>query len=394
MPTAPGRLPSVDLLRGLVMVIMALDHTRDYVHATAMVYRPEDLAHTTAAIFFTRWITHFCAPVFVFCAGMGAFLWMERQGRTRGDLSRFLVTRGLWLIVLEFTLVRFGFYFDLDYSVVLLLVFWVLGLSMIALAGLVHLPIRLLAALSAAVILLHNTTDGVPAASFGSAAWVWHLLHQPGAIQTGGPMLIVAYPLIPWIAVMAAGFCFARIYRLPAEGRGRLLVLVGVVLTIAFVAVRLLNVYGDPRPWRVQSSPLYSLLSFLNTTKYPPSLEFLLMTLGPAIALLGWTDSARPGDRNPLLVFGRVPLFYFVLHIPLIHAAAIGLTWIRYGAQSFLFLPPPTLGTPLDQFPPGYGWNLAVTYALWIAVVVALYPACLWLSRVKARRKDWWLSFV
>lgn len=393
-PQTSPRLASVDMLRGLVMVIMALDHAREYVHAAAMVYRPEDLARTTAAIFFTRWITHVCAPVFMFCAGLGAFFWLERRGGSPWALSRFLVTRGLWLILLEFTLVRFGFFFNFDYSVLILLVFWALGLSMIVLAGLVHLPFRALAGVTAGLIVLHNLTDGVRAASVGSAAWVWNLLHQPGVIQTTGPTLIVAYPLVPWIAVMAAGFCFGRVYRLPAERRSRLLLRLGLTLTAMFIVVRLVNVYGDPVPWTGQPSPLYALMSFLNTTKYPPSLQFLLMTLGPAIAFLGWTDGVRPGDRNPLVVFGRVPLFYFVLHLPLIHAVAIGLTWLRYGAQSFLFMPPPTLGTPRDLFPPDYGWSLGVTYAVWIAVVMALYPICLWLSRVKQRRRDWWLSYL
>ena len=384
----PQRLASVDLLRGAVMIIMALDHTRDYVHAAAMHFQPEDLSKTTAAIFFTRWVTHVCAPVFMFCAGLGAWFWLERHGGDTRALSRFLVTRGLWLLLLEFTIVRFGFYFNFDYSVVLLLVFWALGMSMIVLAALIHLPWRVLIVVSVGMIALHNLADGVRITS-----WIWNVLHQPGVIQTGGPMLIVAYPLVPWIGVMAAGFCLGRVYRWDAGRRSRVLIRLGLALTAAFVVVRLLNVYGDPRPWGNQPSSLFTLLSFLNTTKYPPSLLFLLMTLGPAIALLGWMDRARPSERNPILVFGRVPLFYFVLHIPLIHAIAIALTWFRYGAQPFVSLPPPTLGTPLNLFPADYGWSLGVTYLVWIAVVVLLYPACLWFSRVKARG-HWWASYL
>jgi uncharacterized membrane protein len=390
-----NRVPSVDVLRGLVMVIMALDHTRDFIHATAMVYRPDDLAHTTPAIFFTRWITHFCAPVFAFCAGLGAYLWLERRGGTPAELSRFLWTRGLWLIVLEVTVVRAGFLFNLDYRLVFLLVFWMLGLGMIALAVLVHLPFRALVAVSVGMIVLHNLADGVRAAAFGSASWIWMLLHQSGAIPTAGPVFVVGYPLVPWIGVMAAGYCFGRVYRLPADRRAQLLVRSGLALTVAFVVLRLVNVYGDPVPWSTQRTPLYTFMSFLNTTKYPPSLLFLLMTLGPAMAFLGWIDGVRPGDRNPLVVYGRVPLFYFVLHLPLIHAMAIALTWMRYGAQPFLFLPPPTLGTPRDLFPPDYGWSLGVAYAVWIAAVVALYPVCLWFSRFKQRRREeWWVSYV
>jgi len=393
-PAAIGRVPSVDVLRGLVMVIMALDHTRDFIHATAMIYRPEDLAHTTPAIFFTRWITHFCAPVFTFCAGLGAFFWLERRGGTPSTLSRFLWTRGLWLIVLEVTVVRTGFLFNLDYRLVFLLVFWELGLSMIALAVLLRLPFRALVAFSVGLIVLHNLADGVRAAAFGSFSWLWMLLHQSGAIPTPGPMFVVGYPLVPWVGVMVAGFCFGRVYRLPSERRARVLVRFGLALTAAFVVIRLVNVYGDPAPWSRQATAVYTFLSLLNTTKYPPSLQFLLMTLGPAIAFLGWIDGARPGDRNPLVVFGRVPLFYFVLHLPLIHLMAIGLTWMRYGTQPFLFLPPPTLGTPRDVFPPGYGWSLGVAYAVWIAAVVALYPVCLWFSRVKQRRREWWVSYL
>ncbi len=244
------------------------------------------------------------------------------------------------------------------------------------------------------MIALHNLADAVTAASFGSSGWMWNVLHQPGLIKTPGPMLIVAYPLIPWIAVMAGGFCFGRIYRLPGEQRSRLLVRLGLGLTAAFIALRALNLYGDPVRWASQPSSVLTALSFFNTTKYPPSLLFLLMTLGPAIALLGWLDGARPGERNPFLVFGRVPLFYFIVHIPLIHAITIAIGWLRYGAQPFLLLPPPTLGTSRELFPADYGWSLGVTYLVWIAAVVSLYPVCLWFSRLKMRRQTWWVRYL
>jgi uncharacterized membrane protein len=376
------------------MVIMALDHTRDYVHAAAMVSRPEDLTQTTAAIFMTRWITHFCAPVFMFCAGLGAFFWLERHGGSRPALSRFLWTRGCWLILLEFTVVRFVFFFNLDYSVVILLVFWALGSSMIVLAVLVRLPFRALLGLSIGMIALHNLADPVPASAFGSGGWIWNVLHRPGVIPFAGTAFIVAYPLVPWIGAMAAGFCFGRVYRLPEHRRSKFLVRLGLILTAGFVVLRALNLYGDPAPWAAQGSPGFTVLSFLNTTKYPPSLMFLLMTLGPAIALLGWIDRVRPRDSHPLLVFGRVPLFYFVLHLVVIHGMAVGLAWARYGAQPFLFSPPPTLGSPRDTFPADFGWSLAVTYAVWIAAVVVLYPACLWFARIRQRRRDWWLGYL
>ncbi|MGH9350335.1 MAG: DUF1624 domain-containing protein [Vicinamibacterales bacterium] len=391
-PVTRTRVQAVDILRGLVMVVMALDHTRDYVHAAAMAFQPEDLRQATPAIFMTRWITHFCAPVFMFCAGTAAFLRLERGG-SRSELSRFLWTRGFWLIVLEFTVVRAGFFFDIGIDPLLLVVFWALGMSMIALALLVHLPYAVLLGLSVAMIALHNVFDAIPAARFGAYAWLWQILHAQGLLRAAGPTVIVGYPLVPWIGVMAAGYCFGRVYRLPAERRRNLLMKIGVALTAAFVVIRMLDVYGDPRPWNVQSQSIYTVLSFLNTTKYPASLAFLLMTLGPALMFLAWADRIRVGERHPLLVFGRVPLSYFVLHIPLIHATAIALTWIRYGAAPFLFTPPPTLGTPRSVFPPDYGWDLWVVYAVWVAIVLALYPVCLWFMRLKARRRDRWLSY-
>lgn len=386
-----SRVASVDMLRGLVMVIMALDHTRDFVHSAAMSFPPEDLERTTAAIFFTRWITHFCAPAFMFCAGLGACFRLERGGSLAG-LSRFLWTRGLWLIVLELSVVRLGFFFNFDYDMVFLLVFWALGMCMIALALLVRLPHRALLIVSAGVIVLHNLADGIPAARFGPLAWVWQVLHEQ-ALLVRSPAVVVAYPLVPWIFVMAAGFCLGRVYQLPLERRRPLLIRLGCALTLAFLVLRGLNLYGDPRPWAAQGDGVFTLLSFLNTTKYPPSLAFLLMTLGPAIAFLGWVEPVRASERHPLLVFGRVPLFYFVVHIPLIHAVAIALAWLRYGAAPFLFVPPPTLGTPRQLFPPDYGWNLWVVYAVTATVVLGLYPACLWFARLKQRRGDWWLSY-
>jgi len=378
------RIQSLDILRGLVMVIMALDHTRDYVHAAAMAFQPEDLSRTTAAIFMTRWITHFCAPVFMLLAGAGAYLRL-RSGASRADLSRFLLMRGLWLIVLEFTVVRAGFFFDVIGPPFILLVFWALGISMIALAALIHLPYRVLLAVSVALIASHNLFDGLQPARFGALGWVWQILHVQGPL-IAQPPTIVAYPLVPWIGVMAAGFCLGHVYTLDEGRRRRLLRRLGLALTASFLVLRAVNLYGDPRPWRPQDSALFTALSFLNTTKYPPSLSFLLMTLGPALLLLAAIDRLRVGDRHPLLVFGRVPLLYFLLHIPLVHAFAIGLTWLRYGNTPFLWLPPPTLGTPRDAFPADYGWDLGVAYAVTLTAVVVLYPICAWLARLKAGR--------
>jgi uncharacterized membrane protein len=386
------RVQALDILRGLVMVIMALDHTRDYVHAAAMAYQPEDLSRTTAAIFMTRWVTHFCAPVFMLLAGAGAYLRLRNRG-TRALLSQFLLTRGFWLIALEFTVVRAAFFFDLAGPPFILLVFWALGMSMIALAALIHLPNRVLLAVSLALIAGHNLLDPLQPGRFGALGWVWQILHVQGLLTTAPPT-IVAYPLLPWIGVMAAGFCFGRVYTLDPERRRQMLWRLGVMLTAAFVVLRAINVYGDPRPWRQQDSQLFTVLSFLNTTKYPPSLLFLLMTLGPAMVFLAVVDRVRVRDRHPLVVFGRVPLLYFVLHIPLVHAFAIGLTWLRYGNAPFLWLAPPTLGTPREAFPPDYGWDLWVAYAVTAAAVLVMYPNCLSFARLKAKGGSRWLSYM
>ncbi len=388
--TTKQRIFSVDVLRGLIIVIMALDHTREYVNAQAITFNPEDLTKTTYAFFFTRWITHFCAPVFAFTAGLGAFLKLERGG-TKAELSRFLWTRGLWLVFLELTAVRFTFFFSLTDNPTFLLVFWMLGVGMIALAALIHLPFRVLAGLSIAMIALHNLLDKITPAQFGGYGWIWNVLHQPGMVYPD-PAVIAGYPLIPWVGVMAAGFCFGRIYRLPDERRRKTLIMLGLALTAAFIVLRFVNVYGDLRPWEVQPRPGFTLLAFLKTNKYPPSLLYLLMTLGPAILLLGLIDRVRPAVNNALLVFGRTPQFFFIMHIAVIHLLAVALGYYTYGAQPFLWTPPPGVGG--TGYPENYGWSLGTTYLAWMTVVVVMYPMCRILANLKATRREWWLSYL
>jgi uncharacterized membrane protein len=391
------RIAPVDWLRGAVMIIMALDHTREFMHAGAMTFQPEDLSQTTPVLFATRWITHFCAPVFMFTAGMGVWFKLRRDQDRRG-LTRFLLSRGLWLVLLEVTVVRFAFFFNWTFEPTLLLVFWALGLSMVALAALIWLPVTAIAGVSLAMIALHNLVapmSGAALAGMGGWGALVMVLHQPGLVWPSPPV-IVSYPLVPWIGVMAGGFVFARVYEWPGAQRRRALIAGGLALTLLFVALRWTNLYGDLRPWALQDrGAIFTLLSFLNTTKYPPSLDFLLMTLGPAILLLGLIDRIAPKDSSPFLVFGRTPLFYFVAHIFAIHLMAIVWGAVEYGWQPFLLLPPPTLGTPLDQFPAGYGWSLLSTYVAWIVVVSMLYPACRWYADLKRRRRDlWWLSYL
>ncbi len=392
---ASGRLTSLDALRGTVMIIMALDHVRDFFHSGAMIQSPTNMATTTPLLFLTRWITHFCAPVFLFTAGAGACLWLARGGRTKGQLSRFLLTRGLWLIALEVFVIRFALFFSWSSQYpVFLITLWALGASMVALAALIHLPVRLLAGLSTAVILLHNLTDGVRAASFGGFGWIWNVLHQPGAIPVAGVVIVTGYPLLPLVATMAAGYCAGYLFQSNAASRQRTLFRLGGTMIAAFVVLRAINVYGDPSRWAVQKSTVMTVMSFLNCTKQPASADFLLMTLGPALILLAIYDRVGISESNPLLTYGRVPLFYFVVHFFLIHLIEVVAAWFRYGLTPFLFVPPPSVQGPRAMFPPGFGYDLWVVYVVWVFVVLAMYPACVWFSKLKARRRDWWLSYL
>lgn len=348
------RVQSVDALRGLIMIVMALDHTRDYFHSAALLFQPDDLTRTTAAIFFTRWITHFCAPVFMFTAGMGAYFLLQR-GRTKPQLSVFLVTRGLWLMFLELSVVRFAMTWGQGMLVVTVL--WGLGISMVALALLIYLPAPILALLSLVVVAMP---------------------HDPVAmVQIRGTMAVFSYPLVPWFAVMALGFCFGEVF----TWHKRWMAPIGVGLTAAFVLLRLINVYGEPSRWTT------GLLSFLRVTKYPPSLDFVLMTLGPAILLLAWLDKKQFAPKNPLLIFGRVPLFYFLTHLYVIHLLTIPLAWLRYGR-------PIVINPIVNAYPQGYGYPLGTVYLIWVGIVIAMYPLCLWFAGLKQRRRDWWLSYL
>jgi uncharacterized membrane protein len=379
------RVQSVDALRGLIMIVMALDHTRDFFHADAMLFQPEDLTRTTTAIFLTRWITHFCAPVFMFTAGIGAFFWLSR-GRTRWQLSEFLLKRGLWLALLDLTVIRFAMTFGA--GTVILTPLWGLGWAMVLLAALIYLPLLPLTLLSLGVIASHNLLDRVSAEQFGSAAWVWNWTHQLGAFFVHGVPVVISYPLVPWFAVMAAGFCFGNVLILEPARRRLWMLCIGASLTLAFLIIRGINLYGDPVPWSG------GVLSFLRCNKYPPSLDFLLMTLGPSILLLAGFDRIEFSAVNPLIVFGRVPLFYFIAHLYVIHCLAFPLAWLRYGHAEFLTQPLRSMGGSGSAYPPHYGYSLSFVYLIWIFVVAALYPACLWFARLKQRRTDWWLSYL
>lgn len=383
--TTSPRVDSVDLVRGVIMIVMALDHTRDFFGMPGA--NPVNLATTTAALFFTRWMTYFCAPVFFLLTGTVAALSLRRK--SIAALSRFLVTRGLWLLVLEIVVLRcFAYQFNVDYRVTMLLVLWALGWAMIALAALVHLKAPTVTAVGVVMILGHNLFDSVK-----SANPLWSILHSPGfVLNTPDHIVFVAYPLIPWIGVTAVGYGLGQLYSWDAERRRTFLLRLGLAMSIAFVALRALNIYGDPSRWAEQKTAVFSVLSFLNTTKYPPSLLFLLMTLGPAMVLLGVVDRRTPRVCKPALVFGRVPLFYYVLHFALIHVLAVGVCYWRFGSAHWMF-ESPDLGHYPFSAPPGWGYSLPVVYVLWAAVVIATYPACAWFAALKQRRSDPWLSY-
>jgi uncharacterized membrane protein len=383
------RLESVDLLRGIIMILMALDHTRDFLGVRGI--SPTNLEQASAGLFLTRWITHFCAPVFFLLVGTGASLAM--RSKSRATLSRFLFTRGLCMILLEVTLVRFVMQFNVDYRVTMLIVFWALGWAMITLSVLVYLPRWAIGLFGVLMIAGHNLLDTVDAASFGKLAPLWMVLHQLGPVySSGGHVVFVSYPLIPWVGVTAAGFALGRVFDWPPDRRKKFLLRLGAGLTLAFIALRAINRYGDPVPWTHQKSAAFTALSFLNTTKYPASLLFLLMTLGPATLLLRALEGETPRWLRPALVFGRVPLFYFVLHLALIHLFALVVCLVHSGGAHWVFESPDLSQYPFNP-PPGWGFALPWVYLAWALVVIALYPLCAWFAALKQRRNDAWLSY-
>ena len=386
------RLESIDLLRGLVMVLMALDHARDFF--SNVKFDPLDLTQTNPVLFLTRWVTHFCAPNFIFLAGVAAFLTRSR-GKTTRELSWFLFSRGLWLAFLEVTWVRcLGWEFNFDYHHGAVGVLWAIGWGMVLLSALIWLPAGVVGILGVLIIFLHNLTDGIAPDAFGKLDWLWKVLHVPAGVEPAkGYHWWLGYPLGPWLGVLAAGYGFGKTFLIDASSRQRWLRILGLSLIALFVVIRGINGYGDPHPWQPQSNWLLTLFSFINVHKYPPSLDFLLITLGPALLLLSNFDKGAPRWLRPLLVFGRVPLFYYLLHLPLLHGLAVVVAWIRHGRVGWMFTSPFAPRTPETTPPPDAGFDLPIIYLVWVLSVLALYPICRWFADYKARRKDAWLSY-
>ena len=395
-PSQSSRIVSVDFMRGLVMIIMAIDHSRDFL--TNIPFQPENIAHTWPALFFTRWITHFCAPMFFFLAGTGAYLLRSKTGSI-GAVSRFLWTRGLWLILLEFTIIEYAWTFTFWQMGGII---WSIGCSMVLLALLIRLPDQALLSFGLVLVLFHDLFDSIRPAQFGNFGWLWVILHRKGVIPH--THFFVLFPLVPLVGVMALGYIFGKLFDKPVDQRVRLMLLLGGVATTAFLVLRAFNAYGNPvagvagsspGQWHPQSTVAMSIVSFLDLEKYPPSLQFLLMVLGPSLILFAVIDRFGASERferwaTPIVIFGRVPLFFYVLHLYAIHFAAILLAKLSHQPVAWLWKG----SFWMNEVPEGYGHGLPAVYVTWLVVIVVLYFPCAWFAGYKRRHKAWWLSYL
>lgn len=382
-----SRLTSIDALRGLIIILMALDHVRDFFSSTP--FRPDDISQTSVLLFFTRWITHFCAPTFVFLTGISTFLYQQKQPDKR-TVSRFLLTRGLWMIFLEFFVV--GFSWQFSYDILFLQVIWVLGWSMIALAGLIWLPSQVLIIFSLLMIGGHQLLGYIEPQQITADNLGWIFLHRPAIflpMNYGLSPLFAVYPLIPWAAVMLAGYLIGPWFKETPESRKRKLYLSAGLLLAFFIILRFTNLYGDPKPWTFSDRGLiYTILSFINITKYPPSLLFLCLTLGVCCILLSAFESLNGRIMRFLLVFGKVPLFFYLIHIPIINAAASVWTYFTFGHTVNLFF------SSQSSWPAAYHPNLLRAYLVWVVLIAGLYFARKWYGRFKQSNSYWWLSYL
>lgn len=390
--TQQQRLVAIDLMRGMVMIIMALDHTRDFFHVDAQLFSPTDLSKTTTLLFFTRWITHFCAPTFVFLSGISAGLMLQRKSTKQ--LSWFLFTRGLWLIILEATIIRFGFAFNLYYDVTFFEVIYTLGASMVVLSVLVYLPQKAVLILGLILIFGHDVLNLIRLTPSDSGYVIWTLLQQPGFValdQTHG--IFVSYPLIPWLGIMLAGYGTAMLYTtVSTKQRKRVLLYTGIAAIVMFIAIRFANVHGSIDSWSVQKNTWFTILSFINCTKYPVTLVFTLMILGPVLITLSFTEHVTGWLTQKISMFGRVPLFYFIVHFYILHVAALITHWIV--SDTTLSTLNFHLSAGLGGVAPGVGYSLIWTYVAWIALLIVLYPLCNWYNRYKSKHTHAWLRYL
>ena len=384
-----NRIESLDLLKGLVIVIMAIDHVREYFHYSAFFFDATDPALTTIPQFFTRFITNFCAPAFSFLAGVSAF--MVGQRKSPKELSMFLLKRGLWLVFVELIIMNFGWRFDPYFSTVIFGVIWVLGISMILLAGLIHFPWKVILIFSCVLIFGHNLLDNI---HFDNSI-LWKFLHVRGPFLTTPEHIFrVPYTIIPWVAVMSLGYCFGSFYDKTYDPlkRKKLFNLIGIIAIISFVILRSVNIYGNLLPWKDYGNLGQTIFSYFNLTKYPPSLDFLLITLGGAFLVLANTEKLKGSVVNFFTVFGRVPFFFYIIHIYLIHfLALIVAEFTGFGWQKMIL---PSFVNSVEALK-GFGFNLSIVYLIWIFVIALLYPICKKIDNYKQNNKDkWWLSYL
>ena len=387
------RVESIDLLRGTVMIIMALDHVRDYFHADAFVYEPTDLSRTSVFLFFTRFITHYCAPVFVFLAGTSAYLYGAKKSRK--ELSFFLLTRGIWLVLAELFILSLFRTFNPAYSYVHLQVIWAIGISMMILSAVIYMSRPFILLTGILIITAHNLLDTVHVPGNGILSFLWSVLHDPAHFTFGYFSVFVHYPLLPWIGIMITGYYFGQLYISgydPAK-RKKILLYLGSGAIILFIILRSGNFYGDAAHWSAQKNTAFSLLSFLNVTKYPPSLLYTLITLGPAIIFLAVSEKPLNALTAKITIFGRVPMFYYLAHILLIHfLATIGAIITGYKLSDMI------LSSSVQSAPAlkGYGFNLFTVYVVWIGLILVLYPFCKCFNRYKMDHQSryWWLSYL
>jgi uncharacterized membrane protein len=386
------RVQSIDVLRGIVMIIMALDHVRDFFHVDAFQHDPLNPATTTPVLYFTRWITHFCAPTFVFLAGTSAYL--VGLKKTKAELSSFLMKRGVWLILIEAAVISLALTFNPLYNTIIFQVIWAIGVSMVILGLLVRLPWKVIFIIGALIVLGHNLLDYPEAARNHNVGFFWDLLHDgrfDGYTWAPNHVLVIAYAFVPWTGIMLLGYCAGKLFEPSVDPvwRQKTLLTIGFGLIVLFIILRWINAYGNPLPWTQQQNSLATFLSFMNVHKYPPSLMYASITLGPALIVLALIENVRNRFTDFVKIYGRVPFFYYVLHFYLIHALTVVAFFLSgYGTKDIV---PPTgfLFRPVQ-----FGYELWVVYLVWIAVVLLLYPACRWYNRYKSSHSQWWLSYL
>lgn len=386
------RIQSLDVVRGLIMIVMALDHVRDYFHADAFVYDPGNLGKTSVLLFITRWITHLCAPLFVLLSGTSAFL--AGRSMSKAELSQFLLKRGLLLVLIEILIINFAWSFNIHLPRITLGVLWAIGMSMIFLAGIIYMPRKIIFLVGIVMIAAHNLLDTVHVAGDGPLAFLWGVLHERKVFTFGGTIVRSSYPLIPWIGVMAIGYALGSLYDVKFDDarRKQLLIYLGSACVFLFILIRAINLYGDPSPWSMQATSTFTVLSFLNTTKYPPSLDFLLMTIGPGLIFLALTEKWSSPFAMVAATYGKVPLFYYIVHLYAIHFLAMIAAVLSGYAWSNMILSSSIHDAPGLE---GYGFSLSGVYIIWIALVAALYSLCrLYTNYKKSHKEKWWLQYL